>query len=341
MSSVVEEPSYKLGILGASSIAVPAMLEPARIVDKVKINAIANRTLAKAEAMAEAYQIPYVAASLDELLELDDLDGVYIALSNELHTQWAIRALNAGKHVLVEKPICLHPEEAEQLRLAKDNPAAPKLTEGLMIACHPWQQALKGIVDSGEFGALRRISTRISVPAKNRHAGNYRSVRGKGGGAFADLGCYWLQFVQTLAGLQPEEILAQSAFDGPDGCDWTFQAALQYKNGLRAECLTSFELPFRASHILYFDHTVLTVPDFFRPIKGFYKLKIRHDLPDNRTTLCEFEPLNYYVGQLEAFAAIMSGQQAEGLSATWERVQLQARIMAEAQRRRVSEVLPL
>lgn len=179
MSSVVEEPSYKLGILGASNIAVPAMLEPARVVDKVKITAIANRTLAKAEAMAEAYQIPNVAGSLDELLELDELDGVYIALSNELHAQWAIRALNAGKHVLVEKPICLHPEEAEQLRLAKNNPAAPKLAEGLMIACHPWQQALKGIVDSGEFGALRRISTRISVPAKNGHAGNYRSVRGR------------------------------------------------------------------------------------------------------------------------------------------------------------------
>ncbi|NQX45124.1 Gfo/Idh/MocA family oxidoreductase [Paenibacillus tritici] len=337
MKTEGEQPVYKLGILGASNIAVPAMLEPARAVKKISITAIANRTAYKAAAMAEAYQIPYVAGSLDELLGLGDLDGVYIALSNELHAEWAIRALQAGKHVLVEKPMCLHPEEAERLRLVKQSYADLKLAEGLMIAFHPWQQALKSIVDSGEFGALHRISTRISVPAKNRHAGNYRSVQAKGGGAFADLGCYWLQFVQTLAGLQPSRIRAQSAFDGPDGCDWTFQAALDYENGLKAECLTSFELPFRACHTLYFDQTVLTVPDFFRPVKGFYKIKIRHDLPDNRSTLCEFEPMNYYVSQLEAFAEMMSGQRADNLEASWERVRLQALILAEARQQRVYE----
>ncbi|OKP92318.1 hypothetical protein A3842_02400 [Paenibacillus sp. P3E] len=335
MKNGEEQPAYKLGILGSSNIAVPAILEPSRVVEKVRITAIANRTFEKAAKLADTYRIPYVAGSLEELLELGELDGVYIALSNELHTEWAVRALKAGKHVLVEKPICLNPEEAERLRLVKEQSATPKLAEGLMIAFHPWQQALQSIVRSGQFGPLHRISTRISVPAKDRYTGNYRSVKAKGGGAFTDLGCYWLQFLQTLVGLQPREIRAQSAFDGPDGCDWTFQAALQYENGLEAECLTSFELPFRASHTLYFEHTVLTVPDFFRPVKGFYKIKIRHDLPDNRSTLCEFEPMNYYVNQLEAFAEMMSGQRAEKLEATWERVHLQSIIMAEAQQRRV------
>lgn len=329
------QPAYRLGILGSSNIAVSALLEPARYVQKVSIAAIANRTFEKAAKMAETYQIPYVAGSLEELLKLIGLDGVYIALSNELHTEWAVRALHAGKHVLVEKPIALKTEEAERLRMAKERPGSPKLAEGLMIAFHPWQQALKSIVASGKFGQLHRIRTRITVPAKDRHAGNYRSVKAKGGGAFADLGCYWLQFLQVLVGLQPREVTAQSAFDGPEGCDWTFQAGLRYENGLEAECLTSFEQPFRASHTLYFDHTVLTIPDFFRPVKGFYKIKIRHDLPDNRSTLCEFEPMNYYVNQLEAFAEIMSGQRVEQLEATWERVQMQSIIMAEAQLRRV------
>ncbi|KWX79308.1 hypothetical protein AMQ84_07180 [Paenibacillus riograndensis] len=326
---------YRLGILGASNIAVPALLEPARHVETVSIAAIANRTFEKAAKLAETYQIPYVAGSLEELLELSGLDGVYIALSNELHTEWAVRALNAGKHVLVEKPIALNAEEAERLRKAKEIPGSPKLAEGLMIPFHPWQQALKSIVDSGQFGQLHRIRTRITVPAKDRHAGNYRSVKAKGGGAFADLGCYWLQFLQAIVGLQPREIAAQSAFDGPEGCDWTFQAALKYADGLEAECLTSFEQPFRASHTLYFDHTVLTIPDFFRPVKGFYKIKIRHDLPNNHSTLCEFEPMNYYVSQLEAFAEIMSGQRAEKLEAVWERVQMQSLIMAEARQHRV------
>lgn len=336
MRGAEEQPSYKLGILGASNIAVPAMLEPARAVEQVQIAAIANRTRDKAVKLAKEYQIPYVADSLEELLQMPELDGVYIALSNELHAEWAAAALAAGKHVLVEKPLCLNPEEAQRLKAVRAAATAgPKLVEGLMIAFHPWQQALKDIAGSGQFGRLRRISTRLTVPAKDRHAGNYRSVKGKGGGAFADLGCYWLQFVQTLIGLQPEEITAQSAFDGPDGCDWTFQAALKYKNGVEAECLTSFEQPFRASHTLHFEETVLTVPDFFRPVKGFYKLKIRHDLPDNRSTLCEFEPMNYYVCQLEGFAEIMDGQRPENLEASWERVQLQSRIMAEAQQHRV------
>lgn len=335
MKSECGPTAYRLGILGSSNIAAPAILEPAHYVPTVNVAEIANRTFEKAAKLAEAYQIPYVAGSLDELLEMTDLDGVYIALSNELHTEWAVRALNAGKHVLVEKPIALNVEEAERLRNVKERLSAPKLAEGLMIAFHPWQQALKSIVASGQFGQLHRIKTRITVPAKDRHAGNYRSVKAKGGGAFADLGCYWLQFLQTLVGLQPREVTAQSTFDGPDGCDWTFQAALKYANGLEAECLTSFELPFRASHTLYFDHTVLTIPDFFRPVKGFYKIKIRHDLPDNRSTLCEFEPMNYYVNQLEAFAEIMSGQRAEQLEATWERVQMQSIIMAEAQQHQV------
>ncbi|WP_340021261.1 Gfo/Idh/MocA family oxidoreductase [Paenibacillus sp. FSL K6-1096] len=330
-----EKPAYKLGILGASNIAVPAMLEPARAVEQIRIAAIANRTRDKAVKLAEDYQIPYVAGSLEELLQMQELDGVYIGLSNELHAEWAAAALAAGKHVLVEKPLCLNLDEMQRLKAARAQAAGPKLAEGLMIAFHPWQQALKDIAGSGQFGPLLRISTRITVPAKDRHAGNYRSVKAKGGGAFADLGCYWLQFVQTLIGLQPEEITAQSAFDGPDSCDWTFQAALKFKNGVEAECLTSFELPFRASHTLYFEETVLTVPDFFRPVKGFYKVKLRHDLPDNRSTLCEFEPMNYYVCQLEAFAEIMGGQRPENLEASWERVQLQARIMEAAQRRGV------
>uniref|UniRef100_UPI00406D291F Gfo/Idh/MocA family protein n=1 Tax=Paenibacillus sp. FSL L8-0340 TaxID=2954685 RepID=UPI00406D291F len=177
----------------------------------------------------------------------------------------------------------------------------------------------------------RSLKTRITIPAKDQHSGNYRSIKSKGGGAFADLGCYWLQFVANIEGLQHVQISGQSQFDGPDGCDWTFQAALKYDSGLDTECLISFELPYRASHTLYFDQTVLTVPDFLRPLKGFYPMKIRHDLPDDRSTVQNFEPMNYYVNQLRAFAEIMDGTREAGLERSLERVTLQARMMAVAQ----------
>ncbi|MHA6532123.1 Gfo/Idh/MocA family protein [Paenibacillus sp. BAC0078] len=322
---------YRLGLLGSSNIAVPALLEPARYVDSITVSAIANRTQVKAVKMAEAYQIPCIAGSFDELLAMKELDAIYIALSNELHTEWALKALEAGKHVLVEKPIALTSEEAERLKAAAERTPDLRLVEGLMVAHHPWQQVLKSIVDSGEYGQLRKIRTRISVPASDRHSGNYRSSKHKGGGTFADLGCYWLQFLQVLVGLQNTEVSAQSEFAGPDGCDWTFQAALRYSSGLEAECLTSFELPYRASHTLYFDRTALTVPDFFRAIKGFYKIKIRHDLPENRSTLHEFAPMNYYVNQLEAFAGMLDGRRAGELEPSLERVKLQSRIMSAAE----------
>ncbi|MEK5238187.1 Gfo/Idh/MocA family oxidoreductase [Paenibacillus sp. FSL L8-0470] len=323
--------SYRLGILGASNIVRPALLEPARYVDDITVSAIANRTPEKAMELAHAYNIPQVAGSLEALLEMKELDAVYIALSNDLHAEWALKALAAGKHVLVEKPIALTPAEAEQLGTAAAQPAAPKLVEGLMVAHHPWQQALKSIIDSGQYGQLRSLKTRITIPAKDQHSGNYRSIKSKGGGAFADLGCYWLQFVANIEGLQHVQISGQSQFDGPDGCDWTFQAALKYDSGLDTECLISFELPYRASHTLYFDQTVLTVPDFLRPLKGFYPMKIRHDLPDDRSTVQNFEPMNYYVNQLRAFAEIMDGTREAGLERSLERVTLQARMMAVAQ----------
>ncbi|MEK5027634.1 Gfo/Idh/MocA family protein [Paenibacillus sp. FSL M7-1046] len=323
--------SYKLGILGASNIIRPALLEPARYVDDITVSAIANRTPVKAVELAYAYNIPQVAGSLEALLEMKELDAVYIALSNDLHAEWALKALAAGKHVLVEKPIALTPAEAEQLGTAAAQPTAPKLVEGLMVAHHPWQQALKSIIDSGQYGQLRSLKTRITIPAKDQHSGNYRSIKSKGGGAFADLGCYWLQFVENIVGLQHVQISGQSQFDGPDGCDWTFQASLKYDSGLDAECLISFELPYRASHTLYFDQTVLTVPDFLRPLKGFYPMKIRHDLPDDRSTVQDFEPMNYYVNQLRAFVEIMDGTREAGLERSLERVTLQARMMAVAE----------
>ncbi|MCM3701470.1 Gfo/Idh/MocA family protein [Paenibacillus macerans] len=321
----------RLGILGASAIAGPALLDPARDVPSVTVHAIANRTLSKAVRLAETYHIPKIATHLDELLDMEELDAVYIALSNELHAEWAIKALDAGKHVLVEKPIALNPDEADRLRQAKLRNPATRLVEGLMVAHHPWQEALKSIVESGQYGQLHHIRTRISIPARDRHSGNYRSVKHRGGGVFADLGCYWLQFVQRLAGLDCTDISAQSDFDGPDGCDWTFQAELGYGSKMKAECLFSYDLPYRASHALYFDQTVLLVPDFLRAIKGFFKMKIRHDLPHDRSTVVEFAPMHYYVNQLQAFTEVISGARAEEYEKALKRVELQSAILAAAE----------
>ncbi|KAA8746137.1 Gfo/Idh/MocA family protein [Paenibacillus sp. UASWS1643] len=292
---------YRLGILGCASIVSKAILDASLYVPQVQLAAIANRTRSKALQLAEKYSIPRVMDHLQDLLDDQDIDAVYIALSNDLHTEWAIKALEAGKHVLVEKPAGLNATDARQLANAMSNHGCLVFMEGIMTAHHPWQSSLKAIADSGQFGRLYKTETRISIPSRHKHMGNYRSVKSKGGGCFNDLGCYWLQWIQQLIGLEACKVTGASDYAGPDGCDWTFSAGLRYASGLESECITSFEMPYKATHTLYFEQASVIVPDFFRPINGFYKMKIRLLNSKTNSVLHEFAPMNYYVNQLATF----------------------------------------
>ncbi|KAA8787279.1 Gfo/Idh/MocA family oxidoreductase [Paenibacillus amylolyticus] len=292
----------RLGILGSAAIVSRAVLDVISHIPQVEVVAIANRTRSKALHLAQRYSIPHVLHSLEEVLEHPHVDAVYIALSNDLHMEWVLRALEAGKHVLVEKPAGLGKEDAQQLASALKQSPSLIFMEGIITAHHPWQAALKAIVNSGQYGLLNRTETRISIPAPKSHRDNYRSVKLKGGGCFNDLGCYWLQWIQHLVGLEGSRVSAFSNFDGPDGCDWTFNAKLRYGNGFEANVLTSFELPYKAMHTLYFERATVVVPNFFRPLTGFYSLKIRLNDSNPQTYLKQFEPMNYYVNQLQAFA---------------------------------------
>ncbi|SLK20856.1 MULTISPECIES: Gfo/Idh/MocA family protein [unclassified Paenibacillus] len=295
------EATCRLGILGCSSIVSKAILDASPYVPQVKLASIANRTRSKALHLADQYSIPWVADHLQDVLDNPDIDAVYIALSNDLHTEWAIKALEAGKHVLVEKPAGLTTTEARQLEQAMYQYRSHVFMEGIMTAHHPWQSSLKAIVDSGQYGRLNRTETRISIPARHKHIGNYRCVKSRRGGSFNDLGCYWLEWMQQLVGLEGSEMTGASDFAGPDGCDWTFSASLRYANGLESRCITSFEMPYKASHTLYFEQENVVVPDFFRPINGFYKMKIRLLDSKENSVLQEFIPMNYYVNQLATF----------------------------------------
>lgn len=326
------ETELRLGVLGCSAIVPRAVLEPLRRAEGIRAVSLANRTRGKAERLAAAYGVSRT-ADLGELIADEAVDAVYVALSNELHAEWAAKAMEAGKHVLVEKPLCLSTDEAKRLWQTAQKTGA-KLVEGLMVRHHPWQRALKELVDSGRYGALRRIETRITLNARDRHAGNYRSAKAKGGGCFADLGCYWLQFLQALVGLDWSDCRGESEFAGPDGCDWTFRARALYPDGVEAVCLTSFELPYKASHRLVLDEAVLTVPDFFRANLGFYKMTIRIE---NRDGLAEapivFEPMNYYVNQLRAFREIALGLRPPELAEAIERFMRFDAIVRDAESR--------
>ncbi|ANF98737.1 dehydrogenase [Paenibacillus bovis] len=337
-SGVQPEAPVRLGILGCSGIVPRAVLEPAAHVSAIEIAAAANRTYDKARQMADQYGIPTVYDSLDELLADEQLDAVYIGLSNRLHAPWIRRALAAGKHVLVEKPLCLDPAELDSLEEAARRYGV-HLTEGIMIAHHPWQQALRSCIQSSQYGALQRIQTRITIPARDDHAGNYRSQPEQGGGCFWDLGCYWLQFLQAVTGMEQAQFDGQSEFDGPNGCDWTFEAQARLQSGVVAEALFSFEQPYASRHILHFEHATLTINDFFRCNLGFYRIKFKVALLQKGKETGEvhqhvFDPVNYYVNQLRFFSDVVRGHQSNlPFAESAERIRLLSGIHTAARHR--------
>lgn len=328
----------RFGIVGCSAIAPRALLEPIRHIAGARVTALANRTVAKAEEMAERFGVSVVYRHAEDLLKDPEIDAVYIALSNDLHAKWIRKALLAHKHVLVEKPLCLNTADLIPLAATVEQ-SNSYLLEGVMVQHHPWQHNLRRIVELGCYGRLCSIATSLCIPAKDGHANNYRSQPEQGGGCFWDLGVYWLQLLQAVVGLEQVEFRSQSNFDGPHGCDWTFHAQARYPSGLEASALFSFERPYRCAHVLTFDSAVVTLRDCFRANLGFYKITLKtemtkmmkmaeivkditpniavaaaskertsHQLPSKMETV--FEPMNYYVNQLEAFCSIIRGEAA-------------------------------
>lgn len=328
--------AINIGVIGCAQIVERSLISPISQVKGFNIHGISSRSASKAKQYAEDFCIPTAFESYEALLQSKEIDMVYIVLSNDLHKEWAIKAVQANKHVLIEKPLCLNGLEFEEIEKSNVN-SEIHILEGLMVQHHPWQETMKCMVDDKRYGRLKHIDSAICIVPKYDLTQNYRSVPEKGGGSFNDLGCYWLQFLQKTVGLAPKECLGKSSFDGPNGCDLTFEARLQYADGLYATVVTSFERPYKASHTLYFEQATVTIHDFFRACLGNYKIVIKID--DHKTSGSEkiyYEPQNYYANQLSFFHGVMTGaRQNLPLSDSLERIRLSELIYQSAKEWRI------
>ncbi|WP_426446097.1 Gfo/Idh/MocA family protein [Paenibacillus sp. S-38] len=320
----------QIGVIGAASILPRVLLEPVRDIGHLRVLGIASRTRSRAQRVADEYGIPLVFDSYEELLACREIDWVYILLSNHLHAEWTIKAAEAGKHVLVEKPLCLHSAEVRAIQEAAQRHGVHVL-EGLMVQHHPWQAAVKDLIDGGSYGRLLEIGTRISYLPRAGFETSYRSFPELGGGAFQDLGCYWLQFLQAAVGLDAESYAGRSSFAGPNGCDWTFEAELGYPGGLKASTVISFEKPYKASHTLIFEEAAVSADDFFRPNLG-YRMGLKITERSTGETLKRFwEEQSYYAGQLIYFSDVVEGlREPANLEATAARIAAGERIYRSA-----------
>ena len=217
----------RIGVLGAARIAPPALIKPARTNPRVEVVAVAARDRARAEKFATKHGVPTVLDGYDALIASPDIEAIYNPLPNGLHAEWTIAALEAGKHVLCEKPFTANAAEAEQV-------AAVAQRTGLVVMeafhwrYHPLAQRMVEIVRSGELGTLRHVSMSLCFPLPRFSDIRYQYELG--GGALMDAGCYTVHIVRTLGGEEPDVVSAAAKLHSPD-VDRAMQAELRFPSG--------------------------------------------------------------------------------------------------------------
>jgi D-xylose 1-dehydrogenase (NADP+, D-xylono-1,5-lactone-forming) len=207
---------------------------------RVEIAAVASRDGARAQAYASEHGIERSHASYEALLADDAIDAVYISLPNSLHHEWTLRAIEAGKHVLVEKPYSRRSAEVEEAWGAAAS-AGVVVMEAFMWRHHPQAALAKSLVADGAIGRLSLIRTTFSFPLLE--LGNIRMARELDGGALMDVGCYCISGARLLGG-EPELVFGEQVV-GASGVDVGFFGILRFPDDVVAQIDASFVLPQR------------------------------------------------------------------------------------------------
>jgi predicted dehydrogenase len=216
------------GVLGVAKIATVKVIPAMQRGTFTEITAIASRDAAKAAQAAKDLGIPKSYGSYEELLSDPDIDAIYNPLPNHLHVPWSVKAAEAGKHVLCEKPIAMSVGEARELIPVRDRTHV-KIGEAFMVHLHPqWLRALE-IIRSGEIGDLRAMNFVFSY--NNRDAQNIRNKADMGGGAIMDIGCYPVHTSRWMFGAEPIRVSALVENDPDFGTDRLSSAVLEYPQG--------------------------------------------------------------------------------------------------------------
>jgi predicted dehydrogenase len=284
------------GLLSTARInrlLIPAIRGGARS----ELTTVASRTLDRAQACAKEWNIPRAAGSYEALLDDPAIDVVYIPLPNSLHVEWTIKALDAGKHVLCEKPLALHVEDVDRIAdaAARNRRVA---AEAFMYRHHPLTHAVKQIVDSGRLGRVRLYKGAFSFALTR--VGDVRFDPALGGGALWDVGCYPLSYANFLADAAPVAVFGWQQ-TSENGVDLEFSAMMRYADGAVAQFDCGFLGPFRAEMEVIGTDAALRILRPFRTDDRSRLLLTKDD--DTETVPCESAlPFAGEIADIEAAA---------------------------------------
>ncbi|WP_202113310.1 Gfo/Idh/MocA family protein [Paenibacillus sp. MMS18-CY102] len=219
------------GVLGCAGIAVRSVMPAIQKSERGELVAIASRGIDKAQETAAKMNIPKAYGSYEELLADPGIDAVYIPLPNHLHKEWTIKAAEAGKHVLCEKPAAMDADEAEQM-VEACRKAGVVFAEAFMYRLHPRVERVKSIIASGEIGELRAVNGCFTFN-NAADAGNVRYRQEWGGGSIYDVGVYPLSAARWIIGAEPEAVTVHALFsEQHGGVDMMASGLIEFGGGI-------------------------------------------------------------------------------------------------------------
>jgi predicted dehydrogenase len=235
------------GILSTSDLALKKVIPAMQEGQYSEITAIASRSLEKAQAAAAQLQIPTAYGSYEELLNDPNIDAIYNPLPNHLHIPWSIKALQAGKHVLCEKPLSMTAAEAQELVDAAKQYPHLKVMEAFMYRMHPQWQRARQLVKEGAVGELRTVHSFFSYYLDDPT--NIRNILEVGGGTMMDIGCYAISFARFIFDAEPKRIMGIVEFDPKLKTDRLASGILDFGNGTSTFTCSTQLSPYQRVHI--------------------------------------------------------------------------------------------
>jgi D-xylose 1-dehydrogenase (NADP+, D-xylono-1,5-lactone-forming) len=296
--------ALRLGLLSTAAINAQ-ILRGASETDRVEIVAVGSRDAAKAQAYAREHGIVRAHGSYEKLLADDAVDAVYIGLPNGMHHEWTMGALEAGKHVLVEKPYTRRAAEAEAAFAAADA-AGLVLMEAFMYRHHPQSAIVRDLVVGGAIGRLQTVKATFTFALDDLT--NVRALPELDGGALMDVGCYCVSAIRLLAG-EPERVSGEQV-TGTTGVDMAFHGTLRLAGDVIGQFEASFRSPRRQRVEAVGDGGVIVVEAPFRIDWGGSVLLARRDDDGvlGKAEAVEAPGANSYRLELENLADAIQGR---------------------------------
>lgn len=255
--------TVRWGLLSTARIN-DALIDPIRQAKRSQLAAVASRDLAKARDYAAVKGIPTAYGSYEDLLADPQIDAVYISLPNALHCEWAVKAAQAGKHVLIEKPSAIALDELEQMAAAAQEHHVT-LFEAFMYLHHPQTRRALEIIGEGALGELQTVQSwfHFYLPAEN--ATNIRLSAGLSGGSLWDVGVYPNSLAITMLGAGAPEAVWASQIVGESGVDVAMRGQMHFAGGKVAQISSGFRTPFREGAFIVGDAGILQIPEPWKP----------------------------------------------------------------------------